>query len=154
MAVHTGRLAGLAGAHANIIAKSDFPQETGLCSKYTHKQHGLTDIVQRLLILNYVFAILLLPMRNCHLYQQQPSCERNVCRGFIVNPWSQHVIYAKILNNGRATQPTIWTNSRRAENLKQPHRKMIYLMADLLLAGDIQPNLGLIWSPLVIHCLL
>lgn len=56
------------------------------------------------------------------------------------NPWSQYVIYGKILNNGCATQPTTWTNTRGAENSKQPHRKIIYLMAILLLAGDVQVN--------------
>ncbi|CAM4623487.1 unnamed protein product [Leuciscus chuanchicus] len=74
--------------------------------------------------------------------QQQSGCERDARHGFNLNPWSQYVVYAKILNNGRATQPPTWTNTRGAENLKQPHRKIINLMAILLLAGDIQLNPG------------
>ena len=148
MAVRNGRLAGHAGAYgayaayANNIAKFTFLQKNGLCLKNTHKKHRLADILRRLFVLNYVFAILLLSVQSCYSCQQQPGSERDVRRGFNLNPWSQYVTYAKILNNGRATQPPTWTNTRGAENLKQPHRKIIYLMAILLLAGDIQLNPG------------
>ncbi len=146
MVVRNGSLAGHAGAHANNIDTFAFLQiKPGLCSKYTHKNRKLADIVQRLFVLNYVFALLLLSVRSCHSgqqQQQQSGCERDARHGFNLNPWSQYVVYAKILNNGRATQPPTWTNTRGAENLKQPHRKIIYLMAILLLAGDVQLNPG------------
>ncbi len=146
MVVRNGSLAGHAGAHANNIDTFAFLQKKpGLCSKYTHKNCKLADIVQRLFVLNYVFALLLLSVRSCHSgqqQQQQSGCERDARHGFNLNPWSQYVVYAKILNNGRATQPPTWTNTRGAENLKQPHRKIIYLMAILLLAGDVQLNPG------------
>lgn len=107
------------------------------------KKCRLIDIVQRQFVLNYVFARLLLSVQSCHSCQQQPGCERDVRCSFNHNPWSQYVTYAKILNNSRATLPTTWTNTRGAENSKQLHRKIIYLMAILLLTGDVQVNLGL-----------
>ncbi len=147
MVVRNGSLAGHAGAHANNIDTFAFLQKKpGLCSKYTHKNRKLADIVQRLFVLNYVFALLLLSVRSCHSgqqqQQQQSGCERDARHGINLNPWSQYVVYAKILNNGRATQPPTWTNTRGAENLKQPHRNIICLMAILLLAGDVQLNPG------------
>lgn len=62
----------------------------------------------------------------------------------IHNKWSQLILYAAILRDGRATAPCEQTNTARDKASRLYRKLLAYLVTTLLLAGDVQLNPGLV----------